>query len=64
MTPRDGMRVFDKAAGQAALHHGEWLRASAPESPGGGTTIDAEARAVIDNLIETLRLAGILARTE
>ena len=56
--------MFDKAAGQAALYYGEWLRASAPESPDGGTTIDAEARAAIDNLVETLRLAGILPRTE
>ena len=62
--PQDGMRVFDRAARQAAFHHGGWLRVSAPESPAGGAVIDAEARAAIDNLIETLRLAGILPRTE
>ncbi|RXZ64875.1 DUF2793 domain-containing protein [Pelagerythrobacter rhizovicinus] len=62
--PRDGLRVFDKAARQVALYDGEWLRAAAPENPTGGSTIDAEARTVIDNLIETLRVAGILPRTE
>lgn len=62
--PQDGMRVFDRAARQAAFHDGGWLRADAPESVAGGTVIDAEARAAIDNLIETLRLAGILPRTE
>ncbi len=62
--PHDGMRVYDRAARQVALHHGGWLRADEPESPAGGTTIDAEARAAIDNLIETLRLTGILPRTE
>lgn len=62
--PQDGMRVFDRAARQAALHQGEWVRAVAPESPAGGSTVDAEARAAIDNLIETLRLAGILPRTD
>lgn len=64
IAPRDGLRVFDKAARQAALYDGEWLRAAAPESPAGGSTIDAEARTAIDNLIETLRVAGILPRTE
>ena len=57
------MRVFDRAARQIALHHGGWQRASAPESPAGGATTDAEARAAIDNLIETLRLAGTLPHT-
>lgn len=62
--PREGMRVFDKEARQFALHDGQWRRALAPEMSDGGTTIDAEARAAIGDLVEALRLAGVLPRTQ
>ena len=62
--PRTGTRVFDKEARQLALHDGQWRRAPVPEAPAGGTTIDAEARAAIESLVETLRLARVLPRTQ
>lgn len=60
--PHEGMRVFDRAAGQVAIYAAGWLRAASPASPAGGTTIDAEARAAIASLIEALRLAGTFPR--
>lgn len=64
VAPREGMRVFDRQARQLALHAGQWRRPAAPETPAGGTTIDAEARAAIGDLVEALRLAGVLPRTQ
>jgi hypothetical protein len=55
------MRVWDRAA-HACLHFDDgWQRPLAPALPVGGATIDAEARATIGNLIETLTAAGIFS---
>jgi len=56
--PREGLRVFDKAAGQTALYAAGWVRAAPPALPAGGATIDGEARAAIADLIEALRISG------
>lgn len=60
--PIPGMRVFDTGTGQFWLFDMEWVMADAPEIPQGGTSIDAEARNAIAELIEVLRKSGILPR--
>jgi hypothetical protein len=62
ITPRSGMRIFDDESGQFLHYDSTWKVASTPISPQGGTTIDVEARASIDELIAALHDAGILAR--
>jgi len=63
VAPRDGMQVFDRSNGQVLLYDGGWNAPAAPDSPGGGSTIDVEARAAIDALIIVLRSAGVFPRT-
>ncbi len=58
--PRAGMQVFDKEAQQQIRYTDTWDRAGEPVVATGGTVIDLEARTTINNLIETLRIAGIL----
>ena len=58
--PRDGLRVLNRQSGQEIRFAGTWLSAARPADPGGGTTIDAEARSAIVNLINALATAGIL----
>lgn len=62
VAPTDGMHLFDKSTRQVALYDGEWRRATTPQDPDGGATIDTEARAAIDDLVDILRTAGILPR--
>lgn len=59
-TPRDGLRVLDRATGQDIRYHGSWMRTEAVPVPSGGTTIDSEARDAIQGLIGALTAAGIL----
>ncbi|WP_370177302.1 DUF2793 domain-containing protein [Alteriqipengyuania sp.] len=59
VNPQVGMAVFDKAAGVTRRWDGGWNAPAIPASPSGGSTIDAEARAAIDGLIDTLRDAGV-----
>ena len=60
VAPRDGMQVLNRSTGQVMLYSGGWAAAAAPASPAGGSTVDIEARAAIDDLIAALRLAGVL----
>jgi hypothetical protein len=60
VSPRDGMRAFDKASGQAVLFVGSWRRITPPANPIGGTTVDAEARTAIGEIVSALQQAGIL----
>lgn len=57
--PRDGLRVFDRSSNQEQLFCGSWRKATPPVEPVGGTTVDAEARGAIGNLIAALRALGI-----
>ena len=59
--PRDGLRVLDRSTGQDIRYLGDWHRPAAPADPAGGTTVDAEARAAITDLIAALVAAGLLA---
>lgn len=57
--PRDGLRVLDRATGQEKRYLGGWLAPAAPASPTGGSTVDAEARAALSDLVARLREAGV-----
>ena len=55
LLPETGMLVYDKTAGQLARFENSWIWAEIPNQPSGGTTIDAEARAAIDQILDVLR---------
>lgn len=59
-TPRVGLVVFDKAAGQMARFDGAWHSATSVTLPNGGTVEDVEARTAISQLVTALVAAGIL----
>jgi hypothetical protein len=61
-TPRDGLRVLEKPSGQEIRFVGGWQRPATPADPSGGTTVDAEARTAIAEVVEALIAAGILAQ--
>lgn len=61
--PQSGMLLFRKDLGQHAVYTGSWGSAAEPSIPSGGTTIDAEARTAISDLVAALRTAGILPQT-
>lgn len=58
--PRDGLRLFNRATGQEMFYFGSWKSPARPPSPTGGTVVDAQARAAISALIDSLILAGVL----
>jgi len=60
LTPRDGLRVLDRSSMQDIFFRGGWIRAARPANLQGGTTVDAEARAAIGQLIAALMAGGIL----
>ncbi|MEO6153840.1 MAG: DUF2793 domain-containing protein [Croceibacterium sp.] len=60
VTPRDGMRVLDKDAGQDIRYSSAWLRAGTVSPPVSGTMVDNQARSAIVQLIEALVAGGIL----
>jgi len=55
----EGMRVFDRSIRQERLFTSEWQSPVAPMEPTGGSVVDAEARAVISDLILALRASGL-----
>lgn len=59
-TPRDGMRLLNRATGQEIRYQAGWQVPSRPAAPSGGTTIDAEARSAIAALMACLTQAGII----
>jgi len=58
--PRDGMRLFNRAASQEVLFNAGWQVASRPALPVGGTIVDSEARTAIAAIIVSLTTAGII----
>lgn len=61
--PRDGMRVLDRSTGQDRRYHDDWLAPTLPAAPAGGTTVDAEARSAIAEIVAALREAGVLPQS-
>jgi hypothetical protein len=57
--PREGLRVYDRTAGQFLVYSNGWQRLADPDLPTGGTVVDQEARGTIATLIQALRGAGI-----
>lgn len=62
-TPRDGMKLLNRTTGQEIRYSGGWKAAARPASPGGGTSIDAEARTAITAILAVLTTAGIVPAT-
>lgn len=56
---REGMRLFDRSTKQERLFTAAWQSPVAPSEPSGGSVVDAEARAVISELILALRVSGL-----
>ena len=58
----EGCRMWVKAADSLAiLRDGEWLLGGAIAAPAGGSVVDAEARATIDQILTALRDQGVIA---
>lgn len=60
VAPRDGLKVLDRSTDQEIRYSGAWLAPVAPSAPTGGTTVDAEARAALSDLLDRLAEAGVL----
>lgn len=56
-----GMIVYDKSASRFARFEGSWQTASDPTAPSGGSTIDAEARLAVEQIIDALRRIGVFS---
>lgn len=59
--PAPGMRAFDKSLGQDLVYRGNWVSALTPAIPSGGTTIDTQARAAIEEIVAALIGYGIFS---
>ena len=60
--PRPGMRAYNEQTGQYLCYFDVWRTTSEPPSPAGGGTVDVEARASIEAIIDALRNSGIIPR--
>lgn len=60
-SPRDGMRVLNRATGQDMRFAAGWQIPVRPALPTGGQTVDTEARAAIAAILDCLTEAGLLA---
>ena len=60
LTPRDGMKLLNRASGQEIRFSNGWKAALRPAAVAGGNTIDSEARAAIAAIVAALTDAGIV----
>lgn len=61
VTPRTGSLVFDQGLGQFVRFDGVWEAASVPSTTAGGAVVDAEARALLAQVIDALAKLGLVA---
>ncbi|MEL6934450.1 MAG: DUF2793 domain-containing protein [Pseudomonadota bacterium] len=59
LTPANGSMIFDQSAAHFLHFSNSWVAASTPTSPQGGSNIDTEARAAIDQVIQSLQIVGL-----
>ncbi len=59
--PIEGMTLFDKGTGRLLVYRSNWVSASEPPAPIDGNVIDIEARATLTDLINELKLIGLLS---
>lgn len=60
--PAAGLSVWERSRDAWAVWNGSnWLRASAPVAPEGGSIIDTQARAAIAELQDKLRMLGVFS---
>ncbi len=62
-SPRDGIKLLNRATGQELRYRAGWQIAARPAAPAGGATIDAEARSAIGAILNSLTTAGIIPQT-
>ena len=60
VTPRDGIKLLNRASGQEIRYSGSWKSALRPGLPSGGAVIDAEARTALAAILTALTAAGIV----
>jgi len=57
----EGLAAYVRSAGARALYRdGAWQIGSVISAPAGGTTVDAEARAAIAQILSALRSQGVI----
>ena len=61
--PPPGALLFDQALGQFVHFDGVWQAASLASAPAGGAVVDAEARALLAQVIDALVKLGLVAIT-
>lgn len=61
VVPTPGLTMYDQANGQHLHFKDEWQSASLPSQATGGTNIDAEARALLAQVIDALIKLGLVA---
>ncbi len=59
--PMPGMAVFNRNTNQIMFFTSGWASAAEPILPQGGSVVDAEARIMLAELVDTLKAVGILA---
>ena len=59
--PQEGYEVYDKALKQKLIFKNGWQQIVTPAAPQGGVNIDVELRAMVVDLVDALRSAGIFA---
>ncbi|WP_338242298.1 DUF2793 domain-containing protein [Aurantiacibacter hainanensis] len=60
--PVDGFCAFDRSTGGHVRFFGGWTGAVPLAAPDGGTTVDAEARDAIEQIIAALTASGMVLR--
>lgn len=63
ITPEQGFLVFDRGLGQFVIYDGMWQTAGLPAAATGGAVVDAEARALLAQVIDALAKLGLVAST-